>query len=183
MCPSQLLILNFLSRLIRIFGREWRRRGRRRGGDGGRAAPLVAGGGDLAKLKSLLYGRIGRGGVDIPGGFRRDFAKRPASVQIVSRLPPRLFFYPPLPLPASFGRARAFGARVWRSPRLDRANFWIGFSRPAIYEAFPNGKHATLSAAESPRGLSPRLLIALAPRPVDWSQLRDSLIHYHLERA
>jgi len=53
MCPSQLLILNFLSRLIRIFEREWRwgGRGRWRG---------TLGSSDLAKLKSLLYGRIGR---------------------------------------------------------------------------------------------------------------------------
>lgn len=65
MCPSQPLILNFLSRLIQILERA---RLERKGGDRReredaweRGKPFVAGGGsDLAKLKSLLYERAGK---------------------------------------------------------------------------------------------------------------------------
>ena len=88
MCPSQPLILNFLSRLIQILERErgeesvlreregkrqseegWALKGVERCGGKGEK-PFVAGGGsDLAKLKSLLYGRTGKIGYT-PGGSR-----------------------------------------------------------------------------------------------------------------
>lgn len=102
----------------------------------GGVAPLVAGGGDLAKLKSLLYGRIGRGGYT--GWIPTGFSKTPGTgANCVSRS--ILFF-------SAATDKREPSSKLGRGfPRLDRTDFWEILDHQPL-RSFPDGKHAPLSA-------------------------------------
>jgi len=118
------------------------------------------------------------------GGILQN-ARRPCKLCLAFYL---LFFFssPPFPVPPS---PRASDEREGlRSPGVEIAEIGSGeflgdFPDRPFTKLSRMGNTRTLSAAESPRGLAPRPLIALALRLVYWPQLRDSLIRYHLERA
>lgn len=95
-------------------------------------APLVAGGGDLAKLKSLLYERIGQS--RYTGWIPTGFFKTPAPVQIS-----RFIFYFFFPL-FFYLTGKREPSKLVR--RLDRSDF-EGLSNPAIIK-FPRWEIRTV---------------------------------------